>query len=194
MKDNEYRIDVKVKNNLILKKIEKSGYKTVGEFARKNNIHASAIGSIVNMTESPLLKDGKFRDVIYKISDLLNCCPEDFFTESQLYAILKTNKRTLEVNESEMKFMLEYKEDNKSLEEIVMEDYKNNIIKENLSLLTQREEKVLRLRFGFDEREHTLEEVSKIIGITRERVRQTEAKALRKLRHPSMTEELRELY
>ena len=55
-----------------------------------------------------------------------------------------------------------------------------------LSTLTEREEKVLRLRFGLDDGQcRTLEEVGQIFGVTRERIRQIEAKALRKLRHPS---------
>ena len=55
-----------------------------------------------------------------------------------------------------------------------------------LTTLTEREEKVLRLRFGLDDGQcRTLEEVGQIFGVTRERIRQIEAKALRKLRHPS---------
>lgn len=54
-----------------------------------------------------------------------------------------------------------------------------------LGTLAAREELVLRLRFGFDGKPHTLEEVGKMFGVTRERIRQIEAKALRKLRHPS---------
>ena len=58
--------------------------------------------------------------------------------------------------------------------------------------LTQREAKVLRMRFGIDmNTDHTLEEVGKQFDVTRERIRQIEAKALRKLRHPSRSEQLR---
>ena len=64
---------------------------------------------------------------------------------------------------------------------------------EVLSTLTEREQKVLRLRFGLDDgRARTLEEVGKEFNVTRERIRQIEAKALRKLRHPSRSRKLRD--
>ncbi len=64
--------------------------------------------------------------------------------------------------------------------------------REVLSGLTEREAKVLRMRFGIDmNTDHTLEEVGKQFDVTRERIRQIEAKALRKLRHPSRSEHLR---
>ena len=64
--------------------------------------------------------------------------------------------------------------------------------KKVLSTLTQREEKVLRMRFGIGEKaDHTLEEVGQDFDVTRERIRQIEAKALRKLRHPSRSKKLR---
>ena len=64
---------------------------------------------------------------------------------------------------------------------------------EVLSTLTEREQKVLRLRFGLDDgRARTLEEVGKEFNVTRERIRQIEAKALRKLRHPSRSRKLKD--
>ncbi len=64
--------------------------------------------------------------------------------------------------------------------------------KEVLSTLTPREEKVLKMRFGIEEKaDYTLEEVGKVFKVTRERIRQIEAKALRKLRHPSRSKKLK---
>lgn len=66
-------------------------------------------------------------------------------------------------------------------------------LEEVLETLTPREEKVLRLRFGLDDgRQRTLEEVGHVFGVTRERIRQIEAKALRKLRHPSRSKKLKD--
>ena len=66
-------------------------------------------------------------------------------------------------------------------------------LEEVLSTLTEREQKVLRLRFGLDDgRARTLEEVGKEFNVTRERIRQIEAKALRKLRHPSRSRKLKD--
>ena len=68
----------------------------------------------------------------------------------------------------------------------------SEVTREVLSSLTSREAKVLRMRFGIDmNTDHTLEEVGKQFDVTRERIRQIEAKALRKLRHPSRSDMLR---
>ena len=78
------------------------------------------------------------------------------------------------------------------------EEYANRVllkerINEVLATLTPREERVIRLRYGLDDgRSHTLEEVGKEFNITRERIRQIEAKAIKKMRHPSRAKYLKD--
>ena len=68
-------------------------------------------------------------------------------------------------------------------------------LNEILDTLTEREADVLRMRFGmYDGRTHTLEEVGQIFGVTRERIRQIENKAIRKLRHPSRAKKIKDFY
>ena len=76
--------------------------------------------------------------------------------------------------------------------EIALQDSMKDVVKEVLDSLTPREAKVLRMRFGVEmSTDHTLEEVGKQFDVTRERIRQIEAKALRKLRHPSRSDKLK---
>lgn len=96
-------------------------------------------------------------------------------------------------------------EDDSSLGDLIKDDHTPNpvqsardtmldeSIEEVLSSLTEKEAMVLRLRYGLDDGEtKTLEDVGKMFGVTRERIRQIEAKALRKLRHPSRSQKLRD--
>ena len=79
--------------------------------------------------------------------------------------------------------------------ESVVNTYLADVTRTVLSTLTPREEKVLKMRFGIDEKkDHTLEEVGQDFDVTRERIRQIEAKALRKLRHPTRSRMLKSFY
>ena len=84
-------------------------------------------------------------------------------------------------------------ERNLSPEEFATNEMLKDEISHVLETLTEREEKVIRLRFGLEDgKPRTLEEVGQMFGVTRERIRQIEAKALRKLRHPSRSRKLRD--
>ncbi len=84
-------------------------------------------------------------------------------------------------------------ETNMSPEDYAVNELLKDEISEVLLTLTEREEKVIRLRFGLEDgRPRTLEEVGQLFGVTRERIRQIEAKALRKLRHPSRSRKLKD--
>ena len=79
--------------------------------------------------------------------------------------------------------------------EVVSNAMMREQLQEVLHTLTPREEKVIRLRFGLEDGQaHTLEEVGKEFNVTRERIRQIEAKALRKIRHPGRSKKLRDYY
>jgi RNA polymerase primary sigma factor len=99
------------------------------------------------------------------------------------------------IGEEEDSHLGDFVQDKNSLspEEYAINEVLKDEISEVLLTLTEREEQVLKLRFGLvDGTCRTLEEVGMIFGVTRERIRQIEAKALRKLRHPSRSKKLKD--
>lgn len=191
----EYRVDIKVRNNLFIEHIEKAGYKTIGEFCRVNKLAVSRISEIVSMKRSPLKSNGDFQLQVKKSAEILHCFPEDLFSESQMNMAIKNNKYCIKVNEAEVKYMLDCTKQPLLLEEDVIEDQKNKLLKKALDTLPEREKKILTMRFGLEDGiEHHFDEIAKEFGCSRERVRQLEQKALRRLRNPVRTGELDELF
>ena len=118
--------------------------------------------------------------------------------EDKIRKILKIAKEPISmetpVGDDDDSHLGDFIEDANSLAPIdaAVYDSLRNVTKDILDSLTPREAKVLRMRFGIEmNTDHTLEEVGKQFDVTRERIRQIEAKALRKLRHPSRSEKLK---
>jgi|SaaInlLV_10m_DNA_2_1039722.scaffolds.fasta_scaffold00047_30 RNA polymerase primary sigma factor len=117
--------------------------------------------------------------------------------EKKIKNIIKISKEPVSletpVGDSEDTYLKDFIEDENEytpVDAVVNDDLKEKV-REVLKTLTPREEKVLKMRFGIDvASEHTLEEVGKDFSVTRERIRQIEVKALRKLRHPSRSRKL----
>ncbi len=190
---NEYRVEVKVKNNLILKRIEQAGYKTIGEFCRKNKLSGTSLGKIVNLKARPINQNGQFNKIIIQISEILKCSPDELFSEVQIHTELKTNKRALEVGEAEMKFMLENQgPKEKMLEDVIDDEQRTGAIENALNQLSPREKDIVEMRLGLDTNMSTYVEIAKKYGLSHERVRQIERKALRKLRLKSASNGLLE--
>jgi RNA polymerase primary sigma factor len=110
---------------------------------------------------------------------------------------LKVAKRTVSLEnhigegDTELGALIEDKKSTSPLEAVINRDLRDKIHK-MLNSLSPKEERILRMRFGLgDETPHTLEEVGQIFGVSRERIRQIEAQALRKLKHPSRSNNLR---
>jgi len=120
-------------------------------------------------------------------------------TPDQIERIMKISERPLSlempVGEEQDSALGDFIEDELSLmpSEVASNELLRRQVEEVLSTLSAREARVLQMRFGLkDGHSHTLEEVGRRFGVTRERVRQIEAKALRKLRHPSRSRRLRD--
>ncbi len=118
--------------------------------------------------------------------------------EDKIRKILKISKEPISmetpIGDDDDSHLGDFIEDSSTLApaEAAMYSGLREVTKEILDSLTPREAKVLRMRFGIEmNTDHTLEEVGKQFDVTRERIRQIEAKALRKLRHPSRSEKLR---
>ena len=121
--------------------------------------------------------------------------------EKKIKNIIKISKEPISletpVGDSEDAFIKDFIENENEFspaDTVASNDLKERV-REVLKTLTPREEKVIKMRFGIDvASEHTLEEVGKDFGVTRERVRQIEVKALRKLRHPSRSKKLQTFF
>jgi RNA polymerase primary sigma factor len=117
--------------------------------------------------------------------------------EKKIKNIIKISKEPVSLEtpvgdgeDASIKDFIESENDFSPAESVASNDLKDRV-REVLKTLTPREEKVLKMRFGIDvASEHTLEEVGKDFSVTRERIRQIEVKALRKLRHPSRSKKL----
>jgi RNA polymerase sigma factor (sigma-70 family) len=194
----EFNLKVTVRNNLVLTAINNSGYTNLAKFAKDNRLSLGLLYDTINLKRPPMLQTGEFSPFAMKLMETLGACPTDLWTNEQLTMKLKRNTSYRELGTEELQKCLQSSA--RSLigldycEQEAEEQEAEEIIEGMVDSLTPREARVLRLRFGLDgEDEHTLEEIAKKIGFTRERVRQVEAKALRKMRNPSRSKILQEL-
>lgn len=191
---NEYRVDVKVRNNLILTAITNAGYKNISQFCDDNGLLKTSIFALINLKETPLRQDGTFTAQAQKLMDALCALPEDLWTQDQMYSSLDSNLKSMTMNETQLE-ILTYGNpiEPKTLEDFAETTQIRKVVNEVLDTLTPREAKVLRLRNGMEGNSEgmTLEEVADKFHITRERIRQIEAKGLRKMRERGRVELLK---
>jgi RNA polymerase sigma factor (sigma-70 family) len=186
----DYNVTVKVRNARILNALAKVDEKAGGKLAKKLGVPYAQMLDLINLKIEPVDKHGDWLPSVLKLAELTNTMPVELFSDAQYYP-LDVNVAQFEMGQEEVMQLLndthvpdpseaiEYKEMQQGIEDV-------------LDSLTPREAEVLRLRFGIGYNEHTMEEVGQVYGVSRERVRQLEAKALRKLRHPSRADILLE--
>lgn len=195
MTEDEYRIKVSVRNNLILKAIEDFGYTSVTKFCAENELKVGNINSLISFKVRPIGQDGNFSKHAQALMEVLGAAPTDLWTAEQLELRLPKNSAQKNIGQRALDKLLGM--DNGELIAIETPDEKLNKREKKLVLigvlesLTDREQYVIANRFGLGCEEKTLEEIGDELDVNKERVRQIEAKALRKLRHPSRSQKLR---
>ena len=186
---NDYRVKITIRNERLLAAMEGMGYKSVAEFSRSQGLNGVKVNEIISGKITPLDREGNPKELTKEILEILNLTIEKAFTEKQLKGF---KKHTFEVKIEEEK-LLQIISPAKNQEIKVIEQEVKSKLSEILSTLTPREEKILRMRFGIGmNTDHTLEEVGRKFFVTRDRIRQIEARALRKLKHPSRSKQLME--
>ena len=189
----DYRIEIKVKNNRLLTKMEAAGYSSVAKFAEAIGMNRTVIYRIVSMKSAALDEEGYYRPEALRIAEFLNCTPQDIYPPAQMRGTMKENKAQITANANEVDSLtsslrtLAFSPERK----MILDEAKQ-ALKAVMMTLTPKEQRILDLRYGLTYgEEKTLDEVGAMFGVSRERIRQQEMKALRKMRHPSKSKELR---
>lgn len=193
---DEFRVKVTVRNNLLLTAIEKAGFKAQSDFAKAINYTPQEINSLVAMREAPITSGGIFTAKAQAIMEYLGACPTDLWTAEQLNMKLKKNSSDMFMGLGQLKLVLDAVNTPQlevDMDKPIFDEQSKNVIGDMLDSLTPREAKILKLRFGIDCEEHTLDDLATLFDLTRERVRQLEAKALKKMRYAGRAEILKEL-
>jgi RNA polymerase sigma factor (sigma-70 family) len=190
----EFRLKVSVRNNLLLSAIEAQGYTSVAEFERACGLGMGRINNLVAMRDAPILQSGEFSQNAKLVMEVLGAAPTDLWTEQQLTIKLKTNSGERAIDANLVQHLLEQKSRNDYLpspEDSLLAAETSAIVNEVLGTLKPREKDVLQQRFVNDS---TLQEVGNHHGLSKERIRAIESKALRKLRDVKRAPILKEFY
>lgn len=190
---DDYRVKVIVRNNLLLSAIEAAGYSSQAAFCKSCDLSITQVNGLVAMRTRPVTENGEFCTIAAAVMEALGAAPSDLWTDAQLVIKLKRNSSERTVNAENMQALLDSGTNAMLLPspESLVEDMQNSeAIKNIIDSLSPREQFVIRQR-NYEHK--SLKEVGLLLGVTVERVRQIEAKALRKLRNPARSVPLRPL-
>ena len=187
MKD--YVLEIKVKNNYMMTKMRERGIDTAAELARRTGLTQPAVSVLLTLKVAALTKRGKWRPSLLKLAKFFNCLPEELVPPQHLEESLSRNTTTLEVGRADLKKIASWAMQDKAVVDpllLLAQGEAVEGVQTALGHLKPRERHVVAMRFGLDgESPATLDEVAETMGVTRERVRQIEAKGMRRLKQPT---------
>lgn len=174
----DYELELKVRNGRITQAMQRVGIASVAELVRRVGVSSGTIYGIINMRISPLNQNGGWRHEVLKMAEVLDCMPSSLFNEQQMLGEVETNHIQVFMSADQLACFLGQSPGPATAEEIDEVVDKRLILHRAMTCLSDREAKVLTLRL-----ENIMyEDVAKLIGTTRERVRFVEAKAVEKVR------------
>ena len=180
----DYELTLKIRNAPLLNMMRSHGYNTAAELHRASGIAQNCIGGFLNLTYTAYVKDGFTpRKTALRLADFFLVSVQELFPKDHLTSPLARNTFSTQVSSYQMTQLTNSSaEDPMKLLEIFEtegRDSFDDMLKG--TTVTDREKSVLTMRLKND---LTLEETAQNLKVTRERIRQIEFKALRKLRHP----------
>lgn len=173
--------------------VEELGFSTIGSFCKATGLDQSVVGLFVNLKKSPLnVKTGQWTKTAIDLAGALGAECDDVWTVEQRTMNLESNSSDFHMSARDIAGLVYG--DRVAIDHEIEDGDTKRIVDEALSTLSPRESKILRMRFGIGEynRTHTLEEIGQIYDVHRERIRNIEAKAIRKLRHPKIAVAIKE--
>jgi DNA-binding CsgD family transcriptional regulator len=183
----DYRVTVKVRNNKILTAAERVGL-SIPKVAKAAGVSYPALNDLVNMTASPFTRDGKVRPLVDDVCAALGVPFDELFSDAQREA-LTTNKSEVEVDAEQVYLLMGQHATHQQIEH---DDGLGCALLEAVETLTEMEQEVINSRFGIDGPEQSRQQIADRFGVSMERIRQLEQRAMRKLRHPSRSGVLRD--
>lgn len=177
---SDYVIHAKLKNNNLLSKILEMA-PSVNAWCLRFGFKPNQVGELINLKAAPTNAKGEWRLLAVRISEALGVSPEELWIEEQATARLRTNAVFIEMSRQQALAVVGSRESELISEEI-SQQVRRIVFDDSMS---SRERQVIRLRFYEDK---TLTETAKDLGVTLERARQIESRALNKLRYQRRTD------
>ena len=186
MKD--YRVEVKVKNNYLFSMMKSYGIANVPQLNKATGVSLNTLYAYLNLTKTPYTKTGALSAPVQTLCSFFSCAVDDLFPPQHIENPLEKNAGVIEANMTELVSSNLLGGGTDPLELLEKQDT-TALVNSALEKLNRRERMIIEARFGLgEEEEKTLQQLAEVLDVSATRVREIEAKALRKLRHPHATD------
>lgn len=176
---SDYRIRITVRNARLLRAIEAAGHQPGTHFAMAAGIsYGGHLLPYLNLTRSPINREGLLRECAWALCDFLGASPSDLWSDEQLQPLQK-NHADVDLDFGQLGALMHSHGHVVDPVQVASRDQAKRLLLSSLDALTPKESKIVYARYFED---WTLEELSDHFNLSRERIRQVEMKALRKLR------------